>query len=392
MNWLLQSSFARDIGMALVHSLWQILLVAAGFAIANRLLARRSANLRYVVAYASLVVMLVLPTVTLMVISAQSEISQQEVNELPLPRDDSLLSVAIGESPIAYASGVAFPRTDFPVESTDVQVIAATEALSTTLASAKAQPTYDWKVFLPWLSIVWACGVITFSLRPFFALHRCYQLRNQAQPIASPWITETLESLCVRFGLRRKVEIAGSALVHVPTVMGFVRPIILLPLSMVSGQTPHELSAIIAHELAHIRRHDFLLNLFQTAIETLLFYHPAAWWVSAVVRQERENCCDDMALAVCGRKNYATALANLESARSRQSNLAMAADGGSLYPTHSSHRPPPRYSQSAWAMAGRTHRIDFTVTGCRCRASDRHSCRCGGRPGGSRRRRHCPRR
>jgi BlaR1 peptidase M56 len=75
---------------------------------------------------------------------------------------------------------------------------------------------------------------------------------------------------------------------------------ILLPVSALADLTPQMMEAILAHELAHIRRHDYLLNILQTAIETLLFYHPAVWWVGKKIRQERENCCDDLAVTACG--------------------------------------------------------------------------------------------
>jgi beta-lactamase regulating signal transducer with metallopeptidase domain len=83
-------------------------------------------------------------------------------------------------------------------------------------------------------------------------------------------------------------------------VIGWLRPVILLPVSVLAGLTPQMMEAILAHELAHIRRHDYLLNMLQTAIETLLFYHPAVWWVGRKIRQERENCCDDLAVTACG--------------------------------------------------------------------------------------------
>ena len=339
MTWLLNSAFAQNIGITLVHSLWQILIVAAVFAIANRLLIRRSANLRYAVAYGALMLMLALPLATLTMISVDTARES----------DDSLDTRAGGtslETPVESAGAPAQP-TMLPLELTMVSAgddalpaleaeVAAphlvednVEIAPTLELDASQERSLGW--VLPWLAMAWSLGVIAFSLRPFLALDRCRRIRSQALPIDAPWVANTLTSLCKRIGLNRKVEIASSTLVHVPTVIGFLRPIILLPVSMITGQTPQELSAIVAHELAHIRRHDFVLNLFQTAIETLLFYHPAVWWVSSVVRQERENCCDDIALSICGRKNYATALANLESGRFRQGSLAMVANGGSLY-------------------------------------------------------------
>jgi beta-lactamase regulating signal transducer with metallopeptidase domain len=110
-----------------------------------------------------------------------------------------------------------------------------------------------------------------------------------------------------------------------------LRPVILLPASALTGLSPQQLEAIIAHELAHIRRHDYLINLLQTVVETLLFYHPAVWWVSRRIRQEREHCCDDLAVAVCGDAlTYARALLEMEQLRAAGPQLAMAANGGSL--------------------------------------------------------------
>jgi hypothetical protein len=121
---------------------------------------------------------------------------------------------------------------------------------------------------------------------------------------------------------------------EVPTVIGWLRPVILVPVSAFVGLSPQQIEALLAHELAHIRRHDYLVNLLQTAVETLLFYHPAVWWVSRQIRTEREHCCDDLAVAACGNVlTYARALAELEELRSSSagtavSQLAVAADGG----------------------------------------------------------------
>ena len=326
MSWLWTSTYAQDIGITLVHSLWQIVLVAAAFAIANRLLAKGSASLRYTIAYATLVIMLAAPLVTLFLMSG-TETTSGRVAAIAGTRAAGQIALAAATDMdpdrevvlLVEEPAIETPETAGPDVGGGVEIARA--------AAGKG----EWARLLPWVSLAWCLGVIAFSLRPCLALHRCRRMRQQSQPVQVPWIEETLQSLCVRTDLKRKVEIASSALVHVPTVLGFWRPIVLLPVEMLAGQTPQQLSAILAHELAHIRRHDFVFNLFQTAIETLLFYHPAVWWVSAVARQERENCCDDIAMSICGRKSYATALANLESARTGAGSFAMAANGGSLY-------------------------------------------------------------
>jgi uncharacterized protein (TIGR03435 family) len=140
-----------------------------------------------------------------------------------------------------------------------------------------------------------------------------------------------LKKLGVRVGLSRPVRLLVSALVQVPTVVGWLRPIVLVPVGALSGLPREHLEALLLHELAHIRRHDYLVNILQSIAEALLFYHPAIWWVSAHLRAERELCCDDLAVSVSGDAlTYARALAELESCRPAHLTPALAANGGSL--------------------------------------------------------------
>src|SRR5207244_3461916 len=120
-------------------------------------------------------------------------------------------------------------------------------------------------------------------------------------------------------------------LVQTAVVVGYFRPVILLPVSVVTGLTAAQLEAILAHELAHVRRHDYLVNLLQTLGETVFFYHPAVWWLSSPIRSERENCCDDIAAAVLGNAvEYGRALLALEEHRGVETALTVGARGGSL--------------------------------------------------------------
>jgi TonB family protein len=122
-----------------------------------------------------------------------------------------------------------------------------------------------------------------------------------------------------------------SALVEAPTVIGWLRPVVLIPASCLTGLSTMQIEAILAHELAHIRRHDYLVSVLQSVIETLLFYHPAVWWVSKQIRRERECCCDELAVAVGGdRLAYARALSLLEERRSFYPEVALGANGGVL--------------------------------------------------------------
>jgi uncharacterized protein involved in exopolysaccharide biosynthesis len=140
-----------------------------------------------------------------------------------------------------------------------------------------------------------------------------------------------LRELCAKMRVSAPVRIFRSALVEVPTVVGWLRPVILLPAAVLTGLSPGQLEAVVLHELAHIRRHDNLVNALQCIIETLMFYHPAVWWVSRCIREDREHCCDDAVVRLNGDPvSYARALATLEGMRPDYSQMSMAANGGVL--------------------------------------------------------------
>ena len=156
------------------------------------------------------------------------------------------------------------------------------------------------------------------------------RLRRRALAPVPEAVTARAADLARRLSLSRAVRVVQSAGVQVPAVVGWLRPVVLLPVSALTGLSPAQLDAVLAHELAHVRRHDFAVNLLQTAAEVLLFYHPASWWISRRIRAEREHCCDDIAVSLCGdRVVYATALADLETLRGRET-LALAATDGPL--------------------------------------------------------------
>jgi hypothetical protein len=133
-----------------------------------------------------------------------------------------------------------------------------------------------------------------------------------------------------RLGISRVVRYCECKLVSVPAVIGMIRPVVLLPLRALTGLTPEQLEAVIAHELGHIKRFDVAVNFFQVIAETLFFFHPAVWWLNKRIRADREECCDDVAMAVCGGKvGYARALATMEGWRDVP-HFAVAATGGSV--------------------------------------------------------------
>ncbi len=185
-------------------------------------------------------------------------------------------------------------------------------------------------VFASWALPLWSIGVLFFSLRLVWAGTRISALRRQALP-AEEDVLVMVTGVRDRLKLARPVRVLISAAVDCPSVIGWVRPALLLPAATVLGLTSQQLEAVLAHELAHILRYDYLANMLQSVVETLLFYHPAVWWASARMRHERELCCDDLAVGSCGDALcYARALTRLERLRVSTPKLAMGSAGGPL--------------------------------------------------------------
>jgi beta-lactamase regulating signal transducer with metallopeptidase domain len=180
-----------------------------------------------------------------------------------------------------------------------------------------------------WIVLAWTLGVLSCSARVLTGWRRLVHLCRRAEPLP-PAEQAVLERLSDALGIRRAVRLLASPEIAVPATVGWLRPVVLLPVAALGGLTSAELELVLRHELAHVRRHDYLVNLLQTAAETLLFFHPAVWWIGSVIRSERENCCDDLALASgAAPLSYARALTALETLRVLPAP-ALSALGGSL--------------------------------------------------------------
>jgi beta-lactamase regulating signal transducer with metallopeptidase domain len=188
-----------------------------------------------------------------------------------------------------------------------------------------------WQAALPWIVMTWFAGVTTCSVRLAAGWISAARLRSShTRPPSAEW-QHALQNLIERMRVGRSVRLLISDHVESLSVIGWLRPVILAPLGLLTGLTPDHVEALLAHELAHVRRHDYLVNLLQGIAESLLFYHPAVWWLSGQIRAEREHCCDDLAVAASGDVlTYARALAELESARPAHFKAALAANDGSL--------------------------------------------------------------
>jgi HEAT repeat protein len=169
--------------------------------------------------------------------------------------------------------------------------------------------------WLPWLVGLWLAGVLLLSIRLLGGLSRARRIAREGSAPRSAFAA-VFARLAQRLGIDAGVDLLESTALAVPAVIGWLRPVVLLPAAAAAGLTPQQLELLLAHELAHVRRNDYFVNLVQSVVEILLFYHPAVWWVSARVREEREHCCDDLALAACGHpREYAGALLALATGR-----------------------------------------------------------------------------
>ena len=287
-------------GWTLVHFVWQGAALAIITAVALRLSARQSASVRYVIACVALAAMLASTAATAALVGTSESV-------LETPRAGGATRVAARTDvllPIGIDGGSAAPQ----------------------LSNA-----HRIERSLPWIVPVWLIGVCVLLARAAAGLRRVAQLHSRAvSSFPSSW-QHAGDRIAMRLRLARAVRIVELGDVDVPLVIGWLRPVVVLPIAALAQLNAAQVEAILAHELAHVRRHDYFVNLMQTLAETLLFYHPAVWWLSARIRSEREHCCDDVAVAVCGDPVvYAAALAGLEEWRTAGIGLAAAATGGSL--------------------------------------------------------------
>jgi uncharacterized protein (TIGR03435 family) len=292
--------WVERLGWTLIHFLWQGLSIAVLYAAARRSLARAaSPNARYLLACAALAAMLAAPLVTWGLLRPADTIPDNAYRIRSAP-------------PAASTTGIA-PTAALPI--------------SVRAAVSGVKPSQ----FLLWVVMVWLAGALVFWVRLAGGWVVAARMRSVLVRHAPPEWQEILNELAAWIGLSRPVRLLISALVQVPTVVGWLRPVVLVPVGALGGLPAEHLEMLLLHELAHIRRHDYLVNILQSVAEALLFYHPVVWWISGHVRAERELCCDAVAVSVNGDAlTYAQALMELESYRPAHLNAAVAANGGSL--------------------------------------------------------------
>lgn len=312
---LLRQPVAQAIAWALLQFVWQGALIGLITAMALAALKRSAADVRYVIATIALSLMLTMPVVT----------AVQSWRSSPSPEPAAATSAASTGVVADPAAGMtpADPVATIGPGLDDERRIERAAIVDGAMLSRERIDG-----ILPLLLLVWLAGVSLLTIRLVSGWIWIQHLRTHGAPADEGWQTMAAR-LGRRLHITRAVQLLESSLVEVPTVIGWIKPVILLPASALAGLAPQQLEAILAHELAHVRRQDYMVNLLQTLVETLLFYHPAVWWLSRRIRLERENCCDDIAVSLCGDPyTYARALADLEERRGTERPFALAATGG----------------------------------------------------------------
>ncbi len=319
---LLSSELFQRIGWTLIHSIWQMVVVAALLWIVLQCTPRNRHKIRWLCACGALGLMAIAPVATfLMTPERVIEPPQELVVETAAPLISSAPKPKLGDP-----KGDAPRRRSFVEDAPPArgELIAVERDISMIeLAAIKIAPA------LPYMVGLWLAGVVGMSLWHTGGLLLLADIKRRGTLPADDSTEEIFRKLVKRLKVKIPVRLAHSAKVMVPCVLGWFRPVVLLPMAILSGLSNEQLEAVLAHELAHIRRYDCLVRLMQAMVETVLFYHPAVWWVSSRIRQESEHCCDELAITACpDRSNYASALIRVaELGRSEHHLVAAASDG-----------------------------------------------------------------
>lgn len=284
---LIPVRWTEAIGWTLIHSLWQGLLIGLLTWLVLRSLNHFSARIRYRVAFAALLLLPVLAVIT-------------------------------------------FTRVYEPAAATADNQLLYMNTFSFNAATPEVPAAFNWLSLLPWVVTAWLFGAAFFMLRfagGFLFVQRLRFAKHGKLPFhVQALLTDRLRELRIS----KRVRMAESIMVKSPVLIGYFRPVILLPLGCAAGLPKEQLEALLVHELAHVLRHDFILNLIQEILRMFFFYHPVTWWLNKTIRDERENCCDDIVFASGIEKiHLAAALAALEEQQQQGDALVLAAKRGS---------------------------------------------------------------
>ena len=307
-SWLSRREIVA-LGWTLLHFCWQGTAVAVAYSVVDRITSRATSGVRYAVALIALFLMPVIVVATFveeMRVAAPSHASEQAAGAISRLPFDGRHGPVLQEIPLTVTLAAERPNS---------WLVARAERV------------------LPWVDCVWILGMLLLAVRAMGGWWQLEQVRRRARTLVTEELERSFRRICDQVQVGRRVALRLSSEVISPLAMGVWRATVILPVSTVLGLPMEELEAVLAHEVGHIRRWDYLWNLLQTAVESVLFFHPSVWSLSRAVRERREICCDEIAVQSCaGATVYARALLRLEEQRTIQLRLAMALDGcnGSL--------------------------------------------------------------
>ncbi|MEJ7645091.1 MAG: M56 family metallopeptidase [Chryseolinea sp.] len=279
----------QDLGWTLLHSLWQGMLCMALVVVLLRFIPSRKSSLRYAVSSLGLFLLFALAIGTF-----------AYLGNSPLHHEASIYSVP-------------FSNGEDEISASPTTAILNMRQLATVFVENN----------ISLIVITWGIGALLFSLRICTGYWYINGIRKSAIFLDEHWQGQ-IQQLAAVLGVRKLVLLAESNFVHAPVVIGYLKPLILIPVGMFSGLTPEQVESIFIHELIHIRRNDFIVNIIQSFLEAVFFFNPFVWLLSSIIRREREHCCDDHVIMVQGNPfAYAHALASLEEARLNCHPLAL---------------------------------------------------------------------
>lgn len=264
------SPTAQALAWTLIHTLWQSALVGVLLLLCLKQLKAERAQQRYLVSLGALGIIVLAGLLTFSVMTYEA------------PERDS----TAGNVP---ATGVASPVSGVPANPVDEAAAPLPVSSEAAPLSASNGTQQDWLVGV---FIVWLAGVFILMLRFAFQLAGIARIRKSSRPVEDPVLLDMFRALLGKLAIQRPIQLLVSGTVKSPCVMGIVRPALLLPLSMLTETSAQTWEVVLAHELMHIRRFDYLVNLVQMLVETLLFFNPVVWWINRQIRVEREACCD----------------------------------------------------------------------------------------------------
>jgi bla regulator protein BlaR1 len=286
---MFSSSWIEALGWTLLHSVWQGLLCLLLVLFLLRCLPSRLSVIRYTIATANLFLIFIASIATFIYLNSSApSVSNESVTVLQYPVSYSTSGVENNFFALQLNSLASFFQTNLQL-----------------------------------IVLAWGIGASIFSLRVIGGWWSLKKIKALAVPANDAW-SQKVQSLAEGLGIDKIIALGESALIQAPVVIGYLKPVILLPLGMLSGLSTAQLESIFLHELIHIRRGDYIVNLIQTFLEALFFFNPFMWIISGIIRREREHCCDDAVIKVHGNAlAYAQALATLEEARLSRIGLAL---------------------------------------------------------------------